>query len=127
MKEKLIYFLRPVGERGPFKIGSSVLPVNRLKAYQIWSPVMLELAAACVAHPRTEQFLHRHFLAAWLHGEWFKWTPEIQAVVDHIDEHGRVPDWVASATPTVWREYKAFEREYPRGKTKQSLRESLAA
>lgn len=122
MSLKHIYFLRPVGEQGPLKIGSSAAPVSRLRTYQIWSPVLLELAASCPAHRNTEQFLHRHFIDAWLHGEWFAWTPEIQSVVDHIVQHGRVPEWVEQDTPTMWREWKDFDKKYPRGKTKQKLR-----
>lgn len=119
---KHIYFLKPADARGPVKIGLSTQPVSRLKSYQIWSPVMLEMAAACEAHPNTEQFLHRRFIASWLHGEWFEWSKDLQAIIDYVNEHGRVPDWVERETPVGWRAYRAFERQYPRGKTKQALR-----
>lgn len=40
-----VYFLRPVGEEGPVKIGVSEVPENRLRTYMVWSPMILEVAA----------------------------------------------------------------------------------
>jgi hypothetical protein len=124
MMRKNIYFLRPKGERGPIKIGSSAAPEQRLKTYQIWSPQLLELVAYCPAHHNTERWMHRHFLADWLHGEWFDWSETLQEAIDHVVVHGCLPDWVNP--PTNPAEYRAFLEQYPRGKTKQSLREKVA-
>lgn len=117
---KHIYFLRPIGQRGPIKIGSSEVPVRRLQSYQIWSPVELELAAVLPAHHNTENFLHRHFLASWTHGEWFNWSPEIQGLIDHINDTDSLPEWVTP--PTCPSEYRAFLEAYPRGKSKRFAR-----
>jgi hypothetical protein len=117
---KEIYFLRPLGELGPVKIGMSVYPAHRLKGMAIWSPVILELAAHCRAHHNTEHFLHHHFIADWMHGEWFAWSEALQAVIDHVATKGCVPDWVIEGTPTNPSEYSAFRQTYPHGKTKMT-------
>lgn len=124
MSRRNIYFLRPVGERGPIKIGCSTMPQSRLRTYQIWSPVKLEIAAFAPAHRNTEMWLHRHFLDAWLHGEWFAWSDELQAVIDHAAQHGAMPDWVTP--PTCPSEFRSFREQYPKGKTKETLREAAA-
>lgn len=113
---KKIYFLRPTGEKGPIKIGSSVRPESRLITYQIWSPVILELVAFLPVHHTTETFLHRHFIKWWLHGEWFSWNEELQGLLDYIVRHGEMPDWVTP--PTNWQEYQDFLQKYPIGKTR---------
>lgn len=121
---KQVYFLRPVGERGPIKIGMSVLPRARLRAHQIWSPVLLEIAAMVPAHHNAENWLHRHFLADWIHGEWFKWSERLQEAIDCATANGALPDWVDP--PTNPTEYKAFLATYPRGKTKRATQALLA-
>lgn len=118
--KKSVYFFRPVGEVGPIKIGSSGRPMDRLRSYQIWSPVLLELVASVQAHHNTETWLHRHFLATWRHGEWFDWSEELQSLIDHVLDHESLPDWVSP--PTNPYEYRAFLEKYPRGKTKHSHR-----
>lgn len=117
---QLIYFLRPKGEQGPIKIGLSRKPASRLRTYEIWSPAILELAASCHAHMNSEQFLHRHFLGDYLHGEWFEWSEELQQLIDHVAEHETLPDWVIEGTPTSPREWSQFKAKYPRGKPRRS-------
>lgn len=120
MSEVRVYFLRPAGEQGPIKIGSSREPASRLRTYQIWSPVMLEIVTTCAAHPNTERFLHRHFIADYMHGEWFRWSAGLQAVMDHITSHGSLPDWVIEGTPNNWREFRRFIEKYPKGKSRRA-------
>lgn len=111
--QRSIYFLRPVGQKGPIKIGSSQVPKRRLQGYQIWSPVLLEIAATCPAHRNTEVFLHRHFYPTHMHGEWFVWSDELQRLIDHVEAFGVVPEWVDA--PTNPKEWKDMRAKYPRG------------
>lgn len=113
----MIYFLKPIGEKGPIKIGCSSMPQERLKAVQIWSPVFLEIVAIVDGHVTLENFLHRHFLADRLHGEWFAWSEELQSVLDHAVTHGDLPEWVKPPrNPAEWR---AFIEKYPKGKPRR--------
>lgn len=118
IERRNVYFLRPVGQQGPVKIGSSRMPMGRLKAVQIWSPLLLEMASFCPAHRNTEMFLHRHFLASHMHGEWFAWSEELQSLIDYVSNHSAMPDWVHA--PENPKEFRAFIEKYPRGKTRPS-------
>lgn len=90
-EDKYVYFVRAVGGQGAVKIGCSGYPKGRLLAFQAWSPVALELLAECKGWNAHEQLLHAHFIADRSHGEWFNWSPELQAVIDHVREHGALP------------------------------------
>lgn len=41
---RFVYFVRPIGQEGPVKIGCSEFPVNRMLALMTWAPVPLEIA-----------------------------------------------------------------------------------
>lgn len=69
--EKRIYFVRPVGQDGPIKIGCSRWPDNRLLEIAKWSPVPLELIAAAPGDHTLERRLHRKFSKQRSHKEWF--------------------------------------------------------
>lgn len=109
-----VYFLRPVGQNGPIKIGSSENPLSRLNAYRTWSPIPLELVAHAKASCNTEMFLHRFFLDDWMHGEWFAWSVALQGLIDHVSHHDAWPDWVSP--PTNPNEYRQFKERFPKGK-----------
>lgn len=66
-----VYFIRPVGMLGPIKIGYSETPAHRLETLMAWSPFPLEIAATVPGSFNLEQLLHRRFLSAHLHREWF--------------------------------------------------------
>lgn len=76
-----VYFLRPVGVPGPVKIGWSVLPTERLRAYQSWSPIPLELVARTPGAEPLEARFHSHFAHLHSHGEWFHAAPELDAMI----------------------------------------------
>ena len=76
-----VYFLRPVGRRGPIKIGCSRWPEDRLEAYTRWSPTPLEIAATIEADQKIERLLHAAFRPFRLHHEWFAWSPELEALL----------------------------------------------
>lgn len=65
MPGKSIYFIRPVGQRGPIKIGCSYLPLDRLRGLCQWSPLPLEVVATCDGqHHGVERRLHLMFRTA---------------------------------------------------------------
>lgn len=72
-----VYFIRPVGMRGPVKIGCSTLPERRLKDLMIWSPFELEVAARLAGNIRVEQQFHAKFQHLHTHGEWFRPDQEL--------------------------------------------------
>ena len=114
-----VYFLKPVGQIGPIKIGASKNPLIRLNAFRTWSPVRLELVAQSSALRTVESWLHRHFLDGWLHGEWFAWSEELQCLVDYIATNGTLPEWVSPpSTSKEWRDYHAL---HPKGKPKMTV------
>lgn len=78
----MIYFIRPVGEKGPVKIGCSVDPVKRLAAFQAGCPIHLELIATMESVPSLERALQHKFAADHQHGEWFAWSPRLAALID---------------------------------------------
>lgn len=67
-----IYFMRPVGQVGPIKIGCSIHPEKRLVQISTWSPIPLEIIATALGNSRLENFVHRKFKAQRLHREWFE-------------------------------------------------------
>lgn len=79
-----VYFLRPVGQRGPVKIGSSVRPVGRLANYAIWSPLPLEVAATIAGDRDMEAQFHTLFAADHSHHEWFRGSDRMDAVIDAV-------------------------------------------
>lgn len=83
---KKVYFLRPVGRRGPVKIGCTVDVPQRLKTYCSWSPTPLEVAAQMPGDHMLERRLHTLFIAHHSHHEWFHACDEIDAVIDAIRE-----------------------------------------
>lgn len=82
--EPNVYFLRPVGQAGPVKIGWSWLPLERLKVYQAWSPVQLELVARTPGSEGLESRFHAHFAHLHLHGEWFRADDGLDAMIAAI-------------------------------------------
>lgn len=97
MSADYIYFMRPVGEAGPIKIGYSRLPDHRLKQYQQWSPQPLEIVARLPVyrpenrHRRSrahvqiiERGFHERYLPWHLHHEWFFANQLIEADIAAI-------------------------------------------
>lgn len=84
MTATYIYFVRPVGQRGPTKIGCTVLPERRLRELAEWSPSPLEIVATIPGDLRTESSFHTLFRDHHSHHEWFLEAPEICTAVDAI-------------------------------------------
>jgi hypothetical protein len=79
-----VYFIRPVGLRGPIKIGHSRSPECRRDALAAWSPFALELVATMAGGEDLERRFHALFEAQHARSEWFEWSEELQAVIDQV-------------------------------------------
>lgn len=91
MSDKHVYFLRPVGQIGPIKIGCSKLPALRLETLTVWSPVRLELICSVPGSHKDEHTLHGMFRNHHVHGEWFGASKELLALIGYCEEHGELP------------------------------------
>ncbi len=88
---KRVYFLRPIGQLGPIKIGCSVQPELRLDSLTIWSPVRLELICSVPGGHSDERTLHAMFDKHRVHGEWFGASKELLGLIDHCAATGELP------------------------------------
>lgn len=77
-----IYFIG--GNVGPIKIGFTTNIETRLRRLQMNSPRRLRVLAARNGSRRDELELHRRYGEQRLHGEWFKRSPELVAVIESL-------------------------------------------
>jgi hypothetical protein len=89
---KRVYFLRPVGQLGPIKIGCSKLPELRLETLTTWSPMRLEMVCSVPGSHKDERTLHGMFRKHQVHGEWFGASKELLALIDHCSFHRELPE-----------------------------------
>ena len=89
---KHVYFLRPVGQLGPIKIGCSKLPQSRLDSVTIWSPMRLEFICSVPGSHTEERTLHGMFAKHRVHGEWFGASKELLTLIDHCAATGALPE-----------------------------------
>lgn len=97
---KQIYFLRPIGQEGPIKIGCSINVKSRLSTVLLWSPVKLEIAAVTNGGHEYERQLHARFARQRLHGEWFAPCPDLTNLIRSIANGGDLP--AVEARPHRW-------------------------
>jgi hypothetical protein len=69
--KKHIYFMRPIGQLGPIKIGCSRCVQERLVQIAAWSPIPLEIIHTEEGDHKLERNLHRCFADYHSHLEWF--------------------------------------------------------
>lgn len=81
-----VYFMRPVGMQGPVKIGCSHVTEARRLVLSKWSPFKLEIIAKLPGQFDLERRLHNKFRRQHSHCEWFEWSPELQAVIEAIND-----------------------------------------
>lgn len=92
MRAKRVYFLRPVGQLGPVKIGCSVFPEGRLDNFTLWSPQPLELIVSVPGTHADERALHGMFRKHHVHGEWFGASKQLLALIEHCAASGELPE-----------------------------------
>jgi hypothetical protein len=71
------------------KIGRSARPKQRIAGIQKTSPIPVETLAVVPKRICDEEEAHQLFHEARLHGEWFTYTPELQAFVVSLQAHER--------------------------------------
>jgi hypothetical protein len=102
-----VYFVKPVGQDGPIKIGHSASVEKRLRELGKWSPVPLELIATISPTPidtrwgpffdglDLERRFHRRYAEHRLHFEWFAAHPQLLSDLEAIKagtfEHDALP------------------------------------
>lgn len=87
---KYIYFIKPVDQAGPIKIGTSVSPQLRLHEMGAWSPLPLEIIGVVEGTIADEFFLHRCFADCHSHREWFNQTVKLTATIEAILSAGTI-------------------------------------
>ncbi len=76
-----VYFIQAV-DGGLIKIGKSEDPINRLATIQMYSPVKLQILAA-TPHLK-EKAMHKAFADERVHGEWFKPSDRLLALISEV-------------------------------------------
>lgn len=107
--DKHVYFMKPVDEHGPIKIGCSSEPVKRLRALEIVSPVLLEVICSAPGSHGHENWLHHRFSKDRRHGEWFEWSQDLQIIIDHVANTGNLPPMEIPKTSKQLKERVAFK------------------
>lgn len=79
-----IYFIQCGDRFGPIKIGTATDVHGRLVGLQTGCPTELRLLGDVDAEPNapSERDLHGRFNTQRIRGEWFAWSPELQAFID---------------------------------------------
>lgn len=81
---QFVYFIKPVGRKGPIKIGVSWKPLERLSGLMAWSPVKLEIIATIEGTCKLEHNIHACFADCHSHREWFHPAPRLLAAIEKI-------------------------------------------
>lgn len=101
-----VYFARPIGQRGPVKIGCSLNTEARLSTLMTWSPLPLEIAARVEGDATLERRLHSIFRAHHSHREWFNPNDELDDLISRLqkgEELGSIIDLTADVVPFNYR------------------------
>lgn len=75
-----VYFVT-CREANAVKIGSSLEPHGRLREIQLGCPIKLKLEAMLPGSHAEEHALHARFADDRIHGEWFRLTEMIEAII----------------------------------------------
>lgn len=100
-KTKMIYFIKPIGERGPIKIGCSVAANIRLQTLASVSPVRLELLASTPGDHLCESRLHKHFSLQRRHGEWFEASEHLESIIEAVKSGASIDDAIVGIVPAA--------------------------
>lgn len=118
-----VYFIRPITADGPIKVGHSIHVPMRLREFNKWSPIELEIAAMVRVPNALDQFgysktrhsnvLERRFHLRYadyrLHHEWFAAHPLIHADIQSINagtfDIECLPAWERATNEFIRRHY----------------------
>jgi len=79
-----VYFIKPVGLKGPIKIGLASTPKSRLRQHMENSPIPLEIVATVPGDLALERNIQECFVDCHSHAEWFHASPSLMAAVAAI-------------------------------------------
>lgn len=86
-----VYFIRPIGQAGPVKIGCSIKTKRRFAEVIMWSPIPLEIAATVPGGFAEEARISCRFKQHRSHGEWYAPAVEVVAFVELVRKTGMLP------------------------------------
>ncbi len=79
-----VYFVRPIGMRGPIKIGYSNYPQRRLGELFVWSPFPLEIVVTVPGTRKLELNIQECLVQSRSHQEWFHATDETIGLIEKL-------------------------------------------
>lgn len=94
-----VYFIRPIGMKGPVKIGCSYSPEDRMGTLMTWSPFPLEVAASLPGDGRLERRVHGKFAHLHSHREWFREGDDLTAFVAAVASGVPIEDLIDFSIP----------------------------
>lgn len=98
-RRDFVYFIRPIGQEGPIKIGTSFWPESRLQSLMCWSPVDLEIVATVEGGFELERRIHSQFADHHIRNEWFRNNPRLDALIEAIKRGDSVTDFIDFDVP----------------------------
>jgi len=82
--KRYIYFVKPVGQDGPIKIGCTRHLSARIAQLDGMSPVPLELIASAEGDFDLERHLHSMFASTHVRGEWFAPSAALTQIISDV-------------------------------------------
>jgi hypothetical protein len=79
-----VYFIRPIGMKGPVKIGCSLSPDGRRETLETWAPFPLEVVASIPGSQELERRFHALLKDFHSHREWFHWCPALEEIIQAV-------------------------------------------
>jgi hypothetical protein len=84
-RNRVVYFMKPIGMDGPIKIGVSAGRCERrLIELSVWSPFPLEIIGTIPGWTDEEAYLHRRFDHQHSHREWFHSSEMLWRVINRL-------------------------------------------
>src|SRR3546814_7865437 len=114
---KRVYFIRPIGQAGPVKIGCSVGPNKRRHELETWSPVPLEIVAEIDGGFVIERRFHAKFHDTHERREWFTWSQGLDdTITDRKNTRLNSSHYYASLIPSFSAKKKDSTQNYSIGR-----------
>lgn len=85
-KDGHIYFVKPINECGPVKIGFTGQAKKRLSQLLLWSPVDLEFVCFVRGPKEWETRAHKYFAADYIRNEWFAWSWKLHKAIRRLND-----------------------------------------
>ncbi|MGK3995116.1 GIY-YIG nuclease family protein [Sorangium sp. So ce1024] len=80
-----VYFIGTKAAADPVKIGTAMVPAQRLKDLQGANPVELHVLASFPGNVNVERAMHGIFARDRIRGEWFRRSPVIIDFIEHLN------------------------------------------